>query len=118
MSQSKDKLSNKDATTAKLLKFAPWLAVPIASLPAPLVFLVLFLTSAATESAAVYLLLAGLSLVADLGFGLPQGTAVRTCLVASSLARRMDLGDSMRMKSEASLWAASPATRISSMSLV
>jgi HD-GYP domain-containing protein (c-di-GMP phosphodiesterase class II)/DNA-binding CsgD family transcriptional regulator len=39
-------------------------------------------------------LLAGLSLVADLGFGLPQGTAVRTCLVASSLARRMDLGES------------------------
>jgi hypothetical protein len=66
MSQSKGKLSGKDATTAKLLKLAPWLAVLIASLPAPLVFLVLFLTSAATDSAAVYLLLAGLSLT--LGF--------------------------------------------------
>ena len=39
-----------------------------ASLPAPLVFLVLFLTATATESAAVYLLLAGLSLT--LGFAL------------------------------------------------
>ncbi len=32
-------------------------------------------------------------MVADLGFGLPPGTAVRTALVASALARRADLGD-------------------------
>jgi len=70
MSQSKGKLSGKDATTAKLLKFAPWLAVLIASLPAPLVFLVLFLTATATESAAVYLLLAGLSLTLGFAVGL------------------------------------------------
>ncbi len=68
MSQSQGKLSGKDATTARLLKIAPWIAVLAASLPAPLVFLVLFLTTAATESAAVYLLLAGLSLT--LGFAL------------------------------------------------
>ena len=69
MSQSKGKLSGKDATTARLLKFAPWIAMLIASLPAPLVFLVLFLTATATESAAVYLLLAGLSLTLGIRAG-------------------------------------------------
>ena len=66
MSQSKGKLSGKDATTARLLKVAPWLALIATSLPAPLFFLVLFLTTTATDSAAVYLLLAGVSLT--LGF--------------------------------------------------
>jgi len=65
---SSGKLSTKDATTARVLKFAPWLAVLASSLPAPLVFLILFVTATATESAAVYLLLAGLSLT--LGFAL------------------------------------------------
>ena len=68
VSQSKGKLSSKDATTARLLKVAPWIALVAASFPAPLVFLVLFVTSAATESAALYLFLAGLSLT--LGFAL------------------------------------------------
>jgi hypothetical protein len=68
MDQHKGKLSGKDATTARLLKIAPWIALLAASIPAPLVFLVLFLTTTATESAAVYLLLAGLSLT--LGFAL------------------------------------------------
>ena len=68
MSQSQGKLSGKDATTARLLKIAPWIALLLATVPAPLVFLLLFLMSTATESAAVYLLLAGLSLT--LGFAL------------------------------------------------
>jgi hypothetical protein len=68
VSQSKGKLSGKDATTARLLKVAPWIGLVAASLPPPLVFLVLFLTTTATDSAAVYLLLAGLSLT--LGFAL------------------------------------------------
>jgi len=68
MSQSRGKLSGKDATTARLLKLAPWIAIVATSLPAPLIFLVLFLTATATESAAVFLLLAGLSLT--LGFAL------------------------------------------------
>jgi CheY-like chemotaxis protein len=68
MSQAIGKLASKDVTTARLLKLAPWIAVLAASFPAPLVFLVLFLTAAATESAALYLLLAGLSLT--LGFAL------------------------------------------------
>lgn len=70
MTQSKGKLSGKDATTARALKIAPWIALVAASVPAPLVFLVLFLTAAATESAAVYLLLAGLSLTLGFALGL------------------------------------------------
>ena len=67
-SQSKGKLSTKDATTARVLKFAPWFALLTTTVPAPLVFFALFLTAAATDSAAVYLLLMGLSLT--LGFAL------------------------------------------------
>jgi hypothetical protein len=36
-------------------------------------------------------LLAGLSMVVDLGYGLPLETAMRACLVRTSLARRMGL---------------------------
>ena len=77
MSQSQGKLSGKDATTARMLKIAPWIALLAASLPAPLVFLVLFLTTTTTESAAVFLLLAGLSLT--LGFAL--GVVIATILL-------------------------------------
>ncbi len=38
-------------------------------------------------------LLGGLSITADLGFGLPPGTAVRSCVVAAALARRLHLRD-------------------------
>ena len=68
MEQLQGKLSSKDLTTSRVLKIAPWIALVAASIPAPLVFLVLFLATATTESAAVYLLLAGLSLT--LGFAL------------------------------------------------
>ena len=70
MSESQGKLSGKDATTARLLKVAPWIAILLASIPAPVIFLVLFLTASATESAAVYLLLAGLSLTLGFALGL------------------------------------------------
>ena len=70
MSQAIGKLSSKEVTTNRLLKIAPWVAVLAASIPAPLVFLVLFLTATATESAAVYLLLAGLSLTLGFALGL------------------------------------------------
>ena len=75
--QSRGKLSGKDATTARLLKIAPWIAVLAASLPAPLVFIVLFLTAAAAETAAVYLFLAGLSLV----FGFALGVVIAAILL-------------------------------------
>ncbi len=70
MMELKGKLSSKEATTARVLKLAPWIALLAASIPAPLVFLVLFLTTATTESAAVYLLLAGVSLIFGFALGL------------------------------------------------
>jgi len=69
-SQTTGKLSRKDAKTATLLKHAPWIAVVAASIPAPLVFLVLFLLSTARDSAAIFLLLSGLSLAAGFALGL------------------------------------------------
>jgi len=36
-------------------------------------------------------LLSGLSIVSDLGYGLPTETALRSCLISTALARRMDL---------------------------
>jgi hypothetical protein len=38
-------------------------------------------------------LLAGLSLISDHGLGLPPDDAVRSCLVATELARKLGLGD-------------------------
>ena len=74
---SRGKLSGRDATKARLLRIAPWLAVLAASLPAPLIFFVLFLAATATETAAVYLLLAGLSLV----FGFALGVVIAIILL-------------------------------------
>ena len=70
MNQPQGKLSGKDATTARLLKIAPWMAVLATSIPAPIIFLILFLTTTATDSAAVYLLLTGLSLALGFAVGL------------------------------------------------
>lgn len=70
MNQPQGKLSSKDATTARLLKVAPWIAVLATSIPAPIIFLLLFLTTTATDSAAVYLLLTGLSLALGFAVGL------------------------------------------------
>jgi uncharacterized protein YneF (UPF0154 family) len=70
MNQPKGKLSGKDATTARMLKLAPWIALLVTTIPAPLVFLALFLTTTATESAAVFLLLVGLSLTLGFAVGL------------------------------------------------
>jgi hypothetical protein len=64
------KPSTKDAAMARILKFAPWLSLLAASLPAPVVFLVLFLTAQATDTAAFYLVLAGLSLAFGFAVGL------------------------------------------------
>ena len=57
-------------TIARLLKVAPWVAILATSLPGPILFIILFLTTTATDSAAIYLLLAGLSLAAGFALGL------------------------------------------------
>lgn len=64
------KLEKRDATIANLLKVAPWASIILFSLPGPIVFLFLFLLSAATDSAAFYLLLAGFSLALGFSIGL------------------------------------------------
>ena len=68
--QTSGKLSGKDAKTAALLKYTPWVAVLLTSIPVPLVWLVFFVLSTTTESAAIYLLLAGLSLAIGFALGL------------------------------------------------
>jgi hypothetical protein len=61
MNQLNGKLSAKEETIARALKVAPWLTLPITSLPAPIIFLVFFFTASATDSAAFYLLFSALS---------------------------------------------------------
>ena len=70
VNKSQGKLSGKDATRARLLQLAPWIALVATTIPAPLIFFILFLTATATESAAVFLLLAGLSLTFGFAVGL------------------------------------------------
>ncbi|HKE57854.1 MAG TPA: hypothetical protein VKB46_14170 [Pyrinomonadaceae bacterium] len=76
MNQAIGRVSSKDIAVARTLKFAPWLVLLITSLPAPVIFLVLFFAATATDTAAVYLLLAGLSL----GFGFFLGLIVALIL--------------------------------------
>ncbi|HEV7683425.1 MAG TPA: hypothetical protein VGO68_14960 [Pyrinomonadaceae bacterium] len=64
------KLEASDERMTSLLSWAPWLSFFMVSLPAPIVFLVLFLAAGTTEMSAIYLLLsfvsAGLGLVVGL----------------------------------------------------
>ncbi len=70
------KLTAKDKKLANFLSWLPWIAFPLIALPFPVVFFFLFLTSAATDAAAVYLLLAGISL----GLGAFAGVLVMVLL--------------------------------------
>jgi hypothetical protein len=76
MKDSTGKLSKTDAALARALKAAPWLAVLVAAIPAPLVFLIFFMATDATDSAAVYLLLAGVSFAFGLAVGLVIATVI------------------------------------------
>ena len=66
------KLNSRDERTAQLLNWAPWLSFAVVTLPFPIVFLVLFLTASAADSAAIYLLLSFVSM----GLGLVVGLLV------------------------------------------
>ena len=70
------KLTNKDERMAQLLRFAPWLTLLVSLVPLPLGFVLMFLAAATTDSAAVYLFLAGLSL----GFGVIVGFVILVLL--------------------------------------
>lgn len=66
------KLSAADERVATLLSWTPWVSSLLVTLPLPVVFLVLFFASAATDSAAIYLLLSFVSM----GLGLVAGLLV------------------------------------------
>jgi len=51
------KITSRDKTMAQFVTWLPWLAFLGVSLPAPIIFLVLFVASSTTEVAAVYLFL-------------------------------------------------------------
>lgn len=63
------KLRPGDERMSRLLTWGPWLSLVTASFPVPIVFLILFMSAAATDTAAVYLLLSFVSL----GLGLVVG---------------------------------------------
>jgi hypothetical protein len=67
---SPGKLKPSDERTARILAWTPWLSFVLATLPLPIVFLLLFVGSATTDSAAIYLLLSFVSLGAGLVVGL------------------------------------------------
>lgn len=63
------KLEVRDERMSQLFSWAPWLSLVAVTLPLPVVFLVLFLSAGATDSAAIYLLLSFVSM----GLGLVVG---------------------------------------------
>lgn len=64
------KLKHGDERTARVLAWTPWLSFVLATVPLPIIFLLLFMGSATTDSAAVYLILSFVSLGAGLVVGL------------------------------------------------
>jgi len=64
---SEGKITARDKTMAQVITWLPWLTFFGVSLPAPIIFLVLFVASSTTEAAAVYLFLTVLG--AALGVG-------------------------------------------------
>ncbi|HEY0005551.1 MAG TPA: hypothetical protein VGB17_12135 [Pyrinomonadaceae bacterium] len=58
ISSREDAITKKDRRMERLLKAAPWLSFFIVSLPLPLIFVVLYILATATETAAIFLLLA------------------------------------------------------------
>ena len=70
------KLTPRDKAFLRVLKWTPWLAFALLTLPVPIVFLLLFFTATATETAAVYLLLSLFSF----GLGAVLGLLIVTIL--------------------------------------
>lgn len=64
------KIKARDERVARLLRWSPWLSFLLTSVPLPTFFVLLFLTSVTTDSAAVYLLLSFVSVGVGLVVGL------------------------------------------------
>ena len=74
---TRGKLEPKDGRTAQLLKWIPWLSFFFLSLAPPLPLLALYLRSASTDSAAVFLMLS----MAALGVGVVAGAIAMILLL-------------------------------------
>jgi hypothetical protein len=70
--RSHRKLRTKDQLVSQILTWIPWILTALATVPLPLLFLVLFFVSTSTDSAAFYLLLS----FGSLGLGLVVGLLV------------------------------------------
>jgi hypothetical protein len=77
MKETKGKLDAKDERVALLFKWIPWLSFFLVSLSLPIPLLLLYFTSASTESAAIFLLLS----LTSLGVGLFVGALVMISLL-------------------------------------
>jgi len=71
------KIRARDERVAGLLRWIPWLSFLLVTVPLPIIFVLLFLTSVATDSAAVFLLLSFVSM----GVGLVVGLVVLILLL-------------------------------------
>lgn len=71
------KIRARDERVAQLLSWAPWLSFVVVTVPLPIVFVLLFLTSVTTDSAAIYFLLSFVSM----GVGLVAGLFVLILLL-------------------------------------
>ena len=60
--ENENKLTSADRLKARILQVAPWLAPVLFALPGPVIFVLLYLMSTATEAAALYAFLAFASL--------------------------------------------------------
>lgn len=63
MMERSDKLTPRDRMMMRALKWAPWLSFFILALPAPVIFFLLYLTSATTQDAVILIFLALASLL-------------------------------------------------------
>lgn len=71
------KIKVRDERIARLLSWTPWLSFVLFAVPLPILFVLLFLTSVTTDSAAIYLLLSFVSM----GLGLVVGLFVLILLL-------------------------------------
>src|SRR6185436_4006600 len=63
-------ITSRDEAMARVLKWLPFLTFSLVSLPAPILFFVLFILSSSTEAAALYLFLTLLGAALGVGAGL------------------------------------------------
>ena len=64
--RTEGKITTRDETLARIVKWIPWLTFFAVSLPPPMIFLALFLAASTTEAAAVYLFFAVMAAVIGL----------------------------------------------------